>query len=284
MQFPPKVNHRLNVLRGYYHQLKAGARELVKPRTIHVRLPKGSSFSIPRADEIAERIATQKYETDVVRFFQRVLTARAIAFDLGAHCGYFSLLMREGVGPEGEVHSFEPSPATFRRLSANIRRNHFENVHARQSAVGAQDGRIILNAYNGERAAYSTLGTPPFPDSIGVEVPMTSLDQYAEQQSITQIDLLKMDVEGSELEVLKGAARLLAKCALKIMVFEVNDIRLASRATTSAALLGHLKTLNYALYDLDEQGRLRPAKQKNTYDYQNLVAVAPGTQVDACLA
>lgn len=278
------MNDHLNVLRHYYHAFKAGIREQLKPRNIHVRLPGGSQFNIARADEIAERISHGTYEVDVLRFIRRVLKPGMVALDLGAHCGYFTLLMREAVGPGGQVHSFEPSPCTYRRLLGNIRRNHFTNVFACETALGLREGWITFNAYKGVRAAYSTLGTPPFPHSVRTEVPVTTLDLYTSRQSVGHIDLAKMDVEGSELEVLQGARRLLESRAVKVLVFEVSDIRLESRATSSAALLDYLMQLDYTLHDLNNEGRLTPISQQVTYGYQNLVATAPGLQLDALTA
>lgn len=278
------MNDRLNPLRHRYHAFKAAVREQLKLKTTNVRLPRGSRFAIPRVDEIAERIANGTYEIDVVRFLGGALKPGMVAFDLGAHCGYFTLLMREAVGADGQVHSFEPSPRTYRRLTANVRRNGYSNVFARESAVGSQVGSLTLNTYNNSRAAYATLGTPPFPDSIAARVPVTTLDLYSAQPGIGQVDLVKMDVEGSELEVLKGARQLLESRRLKVIVFEASDATLASRGTNSAAVLDYLRQLNYSLFDLNDDGGLMPISQQASYIYHNLVAVAPGAQIDVFIA
>jgi FkbM family methyltransferase len=271
---------RMDVLRGYYHGFKAGIREQLKPRTTHVRLPGGSRFAIPRIDEIAERTALGTYEQDVVQFLRRALKPGMVAFDLGAHCGYFTLLMREAVGPGGQVHSFEPSPQTYKRLATNIRSNRYSNVFGRNAAVGAQPGSLTLNTYVNSRAAYSTFGTPPFPGSIAARVPVTSLDLYTSEHAIERVHLAKMDVEGSELEVLKGAQRLLEKFAVQVFVFEVSDLRLQSRGTSSRALIEAFRRWNYSLHQLDSDGMLVPFTQQSSYDYENLIAVAPGVSTD----
>jgi FkbM family methyltransferase len=272
--------HRLNGLRHYYHAFKAGLRERLQPRNLDVRLPGGSRFIIPRKDEIAERIFRGTYEAGVRRFMSKVLKPGMTAFDLGAHCGYFTLVMREAVGMQGEVHSFEPSPRTYRRLLTNIGRNKFANVSATEAALAAKEGTLTFHSFTGERAAYSTLGHPPFPDSKQIEVRTTTLDHYATLHSISRIDLLKMDVEGAELDVLHGAHHLLETHALKALIFEVNDAWLKPRGTSSAALLAYLRELGYLLYDLDEDGHPTPLQQQLSYDYTNLVAVAPGIQFD----
>lgn len=132
-----------------------------------------------------------------------------VAVDCGAHIGEYTLLFALLVGPEGEVHAFEPDPRVFSILSENIRRNGLRNVWTWQKALGRAEG-VAEFLLAPDATASSLARLIPVEEGEKVEVAVTSLDAYAGQQGLTRVDALKVDVEGAEEEVLVGAQWLLS--------------------------------------------------------------------------
>jgi len=129
-----------------------------------------------------------------------------VVFECGGHQGCTAILMSEWVGPEGRVVTFEASPANADILERNVKQNGLRNVTVERMAVGSALGRVFIDG--GSNASVSLSGT-------GREVELTCLDQYADLRP----NLLKLDVEGFEVEVLRGANSILSthpKLAIEI--------------------------------------------------------------------
>jgi FkbM family methyltransferase len=126
--------------------------------------------------------------------------------DVGANIGYYLLLFESLVGPGGKVDCIEPEADNLAELERNLRRNGFANARILPVAAGSSDGVVTLRqGVNGTVV----------PDGSGpVQVPLRRLDSVLEEP----IDLLKVDVEGYEGHVLRGAQRLLARRRPTLMI------------------------------------------------------------------
>ena len=125
----------------------------------------------------------------------------AVVVDVGANIGIYSEFLSRYVGPTGVVHSFEPSPDNFNRLSAATR--NLSNVRLTQAVVGERSGECKLyvsDKLNVDHRAYKT-------DDLRRVVPieMIALDDYFKAGQ--RVDLVKMDIQGYELHALRGAQR-----------------------------------------------------------------------------
>lgn len=153
------------------------------------------------------------YESEVQKALAQRLSPGDIAFDVGAHLGFFTLLMARLVGSEGRVVSVEADPFMGRNLEANLVRNDSVNVTAVRAAAGtvAVERRFTPGAGD---------GIGHLADDGAIAVAGTTLDQLAERFGRPR--LIKVDVEGAELEVLAGGARLLSEHH-PVLVIEVHD-------------------------------------------------------------
>jgi FkbM family methyltransferase len=150
--------------------------------------------------------------------FLRLVRRGDVVFDVGANLGYYTVLFSHLAGPRGEVHAFEPVPATFERLAASLAREcRSGNVQANRTAVGDSTGTAVLflpGDDHGQASLARHAGDGSW--SAGPAVtehasPLTTLDAYARERGVRRIDFLKCDVEGAELAVLLGAAGLLER-------------------------------------------------------------------------
>ncbi len=169
--------------------------------------------------------------------------------DAGANLGIYALWAARRVGPAGRVHAFEPVAGPRNRLSRNAALNSFENVEVEAAALGATPGRVILYQQEGSSAHTSRYAA----DRSGpLEVPATTLDAYFAARRPP--DLVKLHVEGMELQVLRGARELLRGERAPAVVFEARPAELAAAGTCYAELLGALAEAGYRAFALGGRG------------------------------
>jgi FkbM family methyltransferase len=168
---------------------------------------------------VLENIIREDYFADGVH-----LAEGATVLDIGANFGSFCILASKKVGPTGKVVAFEPNPAVFDRLVNNIRINKISNIQAFGEAVSDKDGYFTLNIH--QRTAFSTLV-----DSVDERSNEGATDLKVRTRSINtlisemgcDIDLLKIDCEGSEYSILQSFDPQLARRVRQISM-EVHKI------------------------------------------------------------
>jgi FkbM family methyltransferase len=143
----------------------------------------------------------------------RRLAAGAVFWDVGAHCGFFSLLASRLVGDSGQVVAFEPMPENNARLRRGVAANRSANVEVVDHAVAESADKRSLAAHT-----QSTMwALVPGREAEGVPVECTTLDDELDRRG-TPPDLVKIDVEGAELDVLRGARTLLETARPTLLV------------------------------------------------------------------
>lgn len=134
---------------------------------------------------------------------ENALPPDAAVLDVGANVGLTAMLCaRYGAGP---IHAFEPSPTAFRHLTETIARNGAKTVTAHPLAVGAAAGRHPFHENPQASAASHVVTSGMLGEVATTEVEVTTLDAFVAQAGLERVDLLKIDVQGHELEVLSGA-------------------------------------------------------------------------------
>jgi len=175
------------------------------------------------------RLRTPGFE-DVERaegaFYRAYLSDGMTAFDVGAHVGNLTTLFSRLVG-RGAVHAFEPAPEAFGALRSALATERASNVIANPIALSDRPGPARLNCYDGPFQAFTTMANRPLADygvdagpARPVDVEATTLDAYCRAKGVGRIDLLKIDVEGAELQVLRGAREMLAAKRIGCVAFE----------------------------------------------------------------
>ncbi len=194
-------------------------------------------------------------------FVERCLAGKAerkgVAFDIGANVGAFTCLMA-ALG--STVHSFEPIPETFCRLKNNVKFNGLLG-HTRLNclAVGKEPGLVTFHIEE-NAAATNRLALPgelTLNNSASTQlVAATSLDDYCTRQDISDIDFVKLDVEGMEPYVLQGARALLKERRIKAILIEICPVNLQTVGLTPADLFREFEIAGYSPYALNADGQV----------------------------
>jgi FkbM family methyltransferase len=184
-------------------------------------------------------------------------------FDVGANVGQ-SVLRFGAYWPNAKIFSFEPVKSTFHQLVDNT--HDFLNVRCENIALGASRGteKIWLK----ERSASNSLKTDVNRQETGIgiaeEIEIITLDEYCKENRVDNIDFLKIDAEGYELEVLEGANRMLTSRAIRFIYAESTFNLSDSQHTPITKLTDYLTPLSYRCWDIYDKMR-RPDAYGHTY-------------------
>lgn len=220
---------------------------------------------------IGLNIVRGRYEAEEIAFVRDLLKPGDVAVDVGAHVGFFTMHMAAAVGPSGRVHAFEPFDANADLLERSIAENRFgDRVTFARVAVGASSGTARLTfpveTLNSGGAYLLPEGGAPLPGNLEADVPVVALDDLiaparagapdraraapAPEAIRRPVRFLKMDVEGAEPQVLRGARRLLAEDR-PIVLSELHPTQLGrASASTAGAFLAQVREAGYAAHRL----------------------------------
>jgi FkbM family methyltransferase len=149
----------------------------------------------------------QGHEPETIGLFFSMARQSRTTIDIGAYVGLYALVAAHA-NPAACVLAFEPVPEVFARLSMNVSINDLKNVKCVQSAVGREVGSASLLVPPHSFPTSSTLSADfalrKSDQPVTIEVAVTTLDHFSEEQELTTIDLVKIDTEGTEVDVLMG--------------------------------------------------------------------------------
>jgi FkbM family methyltransferase len=186
-------------------------------------------------------------EPRTTALFERILRPGDAYVDVGAHVGYHSLVAARLVGEGGRIFSIDPQPYNCAKILANAELNGFANITVIAAAVDEADGFASLRIQSRQDKARLTLSGPGVNDgALTFVVPKITLRWLLETYKLRTLNLLKIDVEGFELEVLKGAGDAIR--AIENIVFEVLSGEDADR---TQAIETMLRDFGFQMFDVD---------------------------------
>jgi FkbM family methyltransferase len=238
-----------------------------------VKLPFGSQW-IARNDACGRMILRGRFENTDRQFIEKFLKPGMVVLDIGAHHGYYSLLASQKVGAQGRVIAFEPSLRERRRLLQHLQMNACANTKVEEIALGEAEGRAELYVVEGRETGCNSLRPPNVRQSThAVDVQVGRLDDYVRQQDLARVDFIKMDVEGAELAVLKGATEFLARKPRPVIFCEVQDLRTRAWGYAAREIVNFLSQRGFRWYIPSTDGAMLPLPlDQKEYD-GNFVAV-----------
>lgn len=209
----------------------------------------GAEFCVDLRDRIQRQMWCGCYEPHVMRALRRILRDGDVFLDLGAHIGYHSYFAAGLVGTTGRVFAFEPDPENYLRLKKNL--EAFPYAKAEQCAIWSGETKLTFaRSESTEESGWGALARVHHaPEREQIEVESVSLDAWTERSAVKAIRAAKIDVEGSEFEVLQGAQRVLQQMR-PILLFEMNESLLLQAGASAAAVKQLLCRHEYKLHTL----------------------------------
>jgi len=210
-----------------------------------------------------------------------VRTEKPVLFDVGANRGEMSVALRKSF-PAARILAFEPNPITYKALIETVK-----DVECIESGLGAEPGKGLLHCYTSDQMSghasmyrdvfrfYEGYGINAAADLTTFEFDIDTVDNVCRARGIESIDFMKIDVEGHELSVLKGAAEMLARIAL--IQFEFNEGNVLSR-TFMRDFYELLRDFTFFRLAPDRLIPMGPyASRHEIFQFQNILAVRTGS-------
>lgn len=185
------------------------------------------------------------YEADLMK---SLVSKNMRVVNCGANIGYYTLQLADWVGPQGEVYAFEPDPNSFRLLVKNAKANSIENLRALQYAVShVRETRQLFfcEENRGDHRLFDSGDS-----RVALEVESISLDEFF--PSGTQIDLIKMDIQGSEMQALRGMRRIIEENPEITIISEFCPTLLSQSGSSGKEYLEAIHQMGFEILFVDE--------------------------------
>ncbi len=218
---------------------------------------------------------TGLYEPNEFLWLDRFLAPGMTVIDGGANMGLYALYCARRIAPGGLVLAVEPSARELARLEGHVALNRLDNVRVIRQGLAATPGEGRLRIAAEWNAGHNTLGNFGYAETeqIGVEaVPLTTIDKLADKEGLTRVDVVKLDLEGSELAALKGARQTLRRFRPAVLV-EATDRTLRHQGASRAALLRQLEDFGYDVCVCDGAGGLVAETEAGPEAPENVIAL-----------
>lgn len=235
--------------RGAIQALEPTMRKLRILRPVRLEIERGVSFFLDPGDLVPVAILRSgQWQPEIWGSIAPSLSEGAVFLDVGAHIGYFSIKAARRVGNSGRVVAFDPNPEILKLLRDNVAANHSSNVIVEPVACTDREQTLTFYAVPSGNTGASSLArdnAEPWSQAPQpYQVRGRPIDDVIRELKLERVDVIKVDVEGAEVSVLKGALETLKRFHPKVIV-EVSPPQLASFHTTPEDLVSLLKSAGY---------------------------------------
>ena len=183
------------------------------------------------------------YEKEVGDLMKKIVKPGDVFLDLGANIGYFSLLVAIN-SPSVKVISFEPVASLFQNMNDNISLNNTKNITTVNAAVGEMSEERELFVSAPDNLGMSSFHQPENYSGKKERVRVETIDDWFRTSGLAKIDIVKLDIEGSELAALKGMKEVLQK-QKPVLIVEINPETLSMFNLKPTDICDYLKHLNF---------------------------------------
>jgi FkbM family methyltransferase len=271
---PARTRFLPSLLRAGYSLVGKRAWTLLK-RPVEVDIPSVGLMSLEPWDFLDARLFFfGVWEPVITRMMVGHMRAGAVAVDVGANVGYYSLLMSRGVGPGGRVYAVEPAPTIRSRLEKNVALNGATNIKVVPYGISDRTERRSFHLSQGNSGG-SHFAEVTIQGNDGLE--LRPLDQIIATEDLSRVGLIKIDVEGMEQIVLGSIHNLLPRLAPDLAIFA--EIR---ASTEMNEIIGKFRASGFKMIAIPNEYRMwRYAKGK--YGAPQEVESLPAGQHDVVL-
>ena len=199
-------------------------------------------------------------------FYLEYLRENMTVFDVGANVGELTLLFSRFV-EGGGVHAFEASADVYKKLELVCAAAGKRNVVLNHLALSDKSGSIRLHVYDDAYSSFNSQAARPLKnygldlEPVGVEeTTATTIDDYCASKKIERIDLLKIDVEGAELQVMRGARRMLKSKRIRCLTFEFGQTTF-DMGNSPEEIEAFLKEMDYKIRNIVKGDSIFPGRE-----------------------
>ncbi len=196
-----------------------------------------------------------------------IAKGKKVIIDVGVNVGS-TLLNFAKICPDGFVFGFEPDKNNFSKAQKNLKLNEFDNATIIKKGLGDKAAKAKLYKVNdtnaGQNRFLSSAASELIEEFAYDEVEIIKLDDFVEEKRLDRIDLIKIDVEGFELKVLKGAEQSLRKFS-PVLFIELIDINLILQGDDAKSVIRFLEQLGYEIHHADTKEIIGSNDENNNY-------------------
>lgn len=237
------IDRKFPFLVDLYKKIYAGT---APNQEVRVRIPLNSRLLISTKNpRLGLSLRTSgEFEAKQTKLFLKAVKPGDIVFDIGANVGYYTVLASKKVGRRGKVFAFEPDPHNLTFLQKNQQINNCQNVEIIEKAVADKDGKsyFLQDTSNPGESRLSNKGE--------ITVETITLDTFISQKKIKKVDVIKIDIEGAEIQALKGGREFL-KNSKNIKIFiECNQTKLKESKKTVDELIKKILSLKFEIKEI----------------------------------
>ncbi|GEM_PF-1239068 len=217
-------------------------------------------------DEFGRSIMSGVYDVKETKLIKRLNLRGKIVYDIGAHHGYYSFLFSKSVGKNGSVFAFEPSPRERLYFKISQFLNHSKNINLVPFGVSSRNGKAVFYQVQGLWTGLNSL-KPPKDENYKILtkkliVNLVTLDSFILPKNIPA--LIKIDAEGAEYSIIKGAVRLI-RSTPPLLLMEMEDKRSKAWNYKIRNLVQYMQRAGYVLFEIIEKGFLNEIQSEKIY-------------------
>lgn len=268
-------------LRGSYRLTDFLAKRLKSLQDIAIETESGMLYADLRISSARAILANPKSTSGEDLAMRSFVKEGDTVFDIGAHLGFYTLLLSKLVGEKGKVFAFEPNPELLPSLRKTVQT--LANVELCEIALSDREGKV--NLFVPEDASMASLSdwTEGIAGNVHtVACEMRRLDDLVEAQKLPVPQFIKCDVEGAELSIFKGGINTLNRVDAPVILFEVNSLAAKSFNAKTNDYFEWLESLNHSKYEFFEVSAKGIKKLiSREIEFTNVIAV-PKAMQDFC--
>jgi FkbM family methyltransferase len=216
-----------------------------------------------------------EYERENFDFLRANCKKGDVVIDIGAHIGLFSVCASQLTGETGKVYAFEPAPKTNNLLKHTITINKMQNtIHSRKEAIGEADGVTFFNISDLEADNSNSLVAYKTDRELRkVEINLMSIDSFVSKYTLNKVNFIKIDAEGYELDVLKGAQQTL-KTLKPTVILALHPAGINANGDTLEQIFDLIQSLSFTMFLVKKKiSREEFCSQTNLFDVHLVPAV-----------
>ena len=261
--------------RGLKYFLKLAKWLGIADKTYKKKLPEGFYMILTPSEHIQQQLFWYGYyEKTLGDLVKKILKPEDVFLDIGANIGYFSLLAANKE-PTSKIFSFEPVKNPFEQMEKNISVNNIRNITTVNVAISDTNEEKELFISASDNSGMSSFQPPENFSGKKERVKVVSIDSWFKTAGLSRIDLVKLDIEGSELAALKGMQEVLQNFK-PVVIAEINPETLGLFNLKPVDICEYLTKLDFNGYLISERGKLEQVKPNEIDRTVNVLFIYKG--------